>query len=72
MYWFIICPIRGLYDTIPDDDKASIKVIKSCREIADDIKPEGFSLDSILCIRGEKYTVSPPSKDYQLQRQHNP
>lgn len=66
MKWYIICPIRGLIHTFNDDYEGHKNVIDCCRDLADDIKAEGFGPDSIICIRGEKYQMVPPSKDYQL------
>lgn len=68
MDWFIICPIRGLIHTIPDDEIGTVRVIQYCLELADEIKAEGFCLGDIQCIRGEKHMILPPSGDHQLIR----
>lgn len=65
MNWYIICPVRGLIHSVPDDDKGEIKVIQYCRELANDIKREGYSLKDIVAIRGESKQVLPPG-DWQL------
>ena len=68
MKWYIICPIRGLVHTIPDDDKGTVAVIQYCQELANDIKYEGYDVTDIVCLRGERYQLTPPNKDFQLIR----
>ena len=66
MDWFVFCPIRGLYFTCPDDTKGEMKVVTACRELAADIKKEGFKMRDIIVIRGERKKCVEPIGDYQL------